>query len=395
MSGNPFTYPAWDLTTMTQLDSLPYTGVRFGQVLNQPGSWGGSLPLVDPRVKALDYLDSSRTGRTLLCVDYLGVVVWGGILWTRKYDSETKVLTVGAQEVGSYFTRRLQAADYTTTWQAGGDPMAIAEQVVSDAQAAAGGLIAGGIALTLNPAGSGQSVAASYPATQLQTVDQIVSTLAQMGYTFGFDYSFDVAYLPGTKTPGVTLNFWYPRKGRLAEQSQIVILAKDTVKWTYDEDSTGQATSINVSASGGANLAPITAQETLPGYPLLEAAISHSDVNTEAVLANLAVADLAAAAYPVTTPTIAIPVPLPDGSGNVNPAHLKFGDFTLGDDLIFRIDPVAGGGMNTDPRFPNGMSFEWRINNWTCTVADKGVSTILFDLGVPPVFQIPPLQPPL
>ncbi len=396
MVGNPFTYPAWDLTTMTQLDSLPYAGVTFGEALNQPGPWQGSLLLTDPRIRTLSYLDSSRTGRTLLCVDLAGVLVWGGIIWTRRYQKSTKLMQVGAQEIGSYFQQRLQANDYTATWNGGADPMLIAQTVIADAQAMAGGSIAGGVTLTLNPAtGSGQSVSASYPGTQLQTVDQIVSTLAQMGYTLGFDYSFDVAYLPGTRTPGVTMNIWYPRQGRSADRSGIVLLSQDTIDWTYDEDSTKQATTIWETGSGTGNLQPIEASATLPGYPLLEQTFSRSDVNTESILANVALNDLGLSCYPITTPTIAIPVPVPDAQGRPDPTRLGFGDFGLGDDLLFRVDPVAGGGLNTDPRFPNGLYFEWRINNWTCTVADKGVSTILFDLGVPPVNTIPPPQPPL
>ena len=41
------------------------------------------------------------------------------------------------------------------------------------------------------------------------------------------------------------------------------------------------------------------------------------------------------------------------------------------------------------------MWFEWRMTNWTCTVGDKGLSTILFDLGTPPLATVPPPAPPL
>lgn len=403
MAGNPFTYPAWDLLTMTQLDSLPYVDVQFGEAQNQPGSWSGSLPLADPRVQQgsvgapLNWADSSRTGRTLLCVDLGGVLVWGGIVWTRQYKDSDRILRVGAAEVGSYFTQRIQAADYSATWAVPTDPMTIAKKVVQDAQGVTSGSIAGGIQFVLNPvAGSGQTVSVSYPGTQLSTVESIVSALSQMGYTFGFDYSFDVQYIAGTKTPQVTMNIWYPRQGRTADQTGIVLMHKDVIDFTYDEDSTKQASSIFESGGGGGGIQPIELTLVLPGYPLLEASITHSDVSSEAVLANIAVGDSGLLAWPVTTPTLTIPVPLPDPVTRVtNPARLTFGGFVLGDDIIHRIDPVAGGGENVCPRFPNGYRFEWRIVGWTCGVPSKGLPTILLDLGLPPSTTLPPIQPPL
>lgn len=381
---------------MVELDSLPYTGVSFGEVLNQPGPWSGSVPLADPRVQALGWADASRPSRTLLCVDVGGVLVWGGIIWTRLYDDGDKLLKVGAQEVGSYFQQRIQAADYTSTWTAGADPMVIARTVVTDAQNVAHGSIGGGVTFVLNPVGgSGQSVVASFPGTQLGTVQSIVDQLAGMGYTFGFDYSFDVSYIAGTKIPAITMNIWYPRKGRTAAASGIVIEHKDTIGFTYPEDGTKQANSIF--ESGGQGTTTIELTTVVPGYPLLEATLSRGDIVSETVLSNSAFNDAGLLVWPLVTPTLTIPVPLPDpATGVADPAHLTFGGFTLGDNLIHRIDPVTvNQGVNACPRFPNGASFEWRINQWTCTVADKGVSTILFDLGVPPTTVLPSPQPPL
>ena len=393
--GNPFLYPAFDLTSMVALDALPYVACQFGQTLNAPGSWTGSLPIADPSVRSLAYLDSSRTGRTLLCVDLGGVLVWGGIIWTRRYQESAKRLQVGAMEIGSYFAQRLQALDYSTSFSAGADPMTIAKTVLTDATAVS--TIAGGITVTLNPAGgSGQTVAASYPGTQLQTIESIVSNLSQMGYTLGFDYSFDVAYLPGTKTPGVTMNIWYPRQGRTAAASQIVITNKDSLDFTYDEDSTKQANEITETGSGTGGLQPVKVSASTSGYPLLQTAISHADVNDLGILSNMAFGDLEQLCWPVTTPTITLPVPTPDPvTGVVAPEHLGLGQFGLGDDLIWRIDPVAGGGENTSPRFPNGMNFEWRITNWTVVVPEAGVPTLVFDLSIPPINTVPPTAPPL
>src|SRR6202035_3934559 len=250
MIGNPFTYSAFDLTTAAALDALPYQGVSFGRIMNQPGPFTGTLPITDERVQSFDWQDATRPGRTALFVDYLGALVWGGIIWTRGYQKTKPVLPIGAMEFGSYFQHRLQAFDYSTTFAAGADPMTVAQTVLTDAMAK--GTVLGGITLTLNPAGGegGNQVAPSYPGTSLQTIDSICQTLSQMGYTFGFDYSFDVAYLPGTKTPGITLNIWYPRMGLTADRTQIVVMVRDTLDYGYPEDATQQADSVTETGSG-------------------------------------------------------------------------------------------------------------------------------------------------
>lgn len=396
MLGSPFSYLSWDLMNVRQLDALPFTQVTFGEHMNQPGAWAGSLPLADPRVQAMNWRQSTLESRTALFVDFLGQLVWGGIIWTTNYNKAdpTRSLKVAASTFGSYFRARLQAKDYSTTWAAGADPMLVAQQVLADAQAK--GTVFGGIALVLNPAGGGGGprVAPSYPGTSLQTIESIVTTLSQMGYQFGFDYSFDCAYVPGTSTPAVTMNFWYPRQGRTYAQSQLVVLGQDCVDYTYPVDGTQQATSITETGSGTGAVQPAAASTNLPGYPLLERTIARSFVTDEGTLANCAIGDLGLYCYPVVTPTVTIPVTMPDAAGNISPGTIRFGDWRLGDDVLWRIDPVAGGGMNTDPRFPDGMESEWRINSWTCTVAMKGVSTVLFDLSTPPLQTIPPPQPP-
>ncbi|MGP0048505.1 MAG: hypothetical protein ACLPZR_06585 [Solirubrobacteraceae bacterium] len=410
MTGNPFTYPCWDLVAGEPIDSIPYGNVQFGAPLNQPGSWSGQVSLAALASAALreaalagtgpqfSYKRATSCSNTLLCVDFCGQLVWGGILWTSSYDSSdpAKLLKMGATETGSYLAQRLQTYDYSATWAAGLDPMFIAQQVIEDALSK--GTINGGITLTLNPAGgeSGPQITPSYPGTALQTIDSIVSILSQMGYMAGFDYSFDVAYLPGSTTPGITMNLWYPRKGRTAAQSQLVLLSSDCT-FTYPIDGTQQATSITETGSGVGSITPATASETLPGYPLLQRTFSRSQINDDQTLAAVTIGDLGLYAYPVVTPTFTVPVTMPDPKTGLVPptAPLQFGTFDRGDNFIWRVDPIDAPGQNTDPYFPYGCQFEFRINSWQCNVADKGLSTIVLTAGIPPISTIPPPLPPL
>lgn len=411
--GSPFTYLARDLLTWEPLDTLPYTSVSFGRALDQHGSWKGSLPLAKmydatTGTYLFDWKDATRPSRTALFVDLEGTLVWGGIIWKPSYDSSdpTDSLQISATEFGSYFQHRLQAEDYGTIWEAGEDPMKVAKRVIENAleQEAAEGVFSADpnyghvtgskIPVVLNPAaGSGQSVVVSYPGTSLQTIESIVSTLTQMGYGTGFDVSYDVAYLPGTKVPAVTINLWWPLKGRNAAETGIVVLGRDTVKWTYPEDGEQQGT--EVVETGGSGTTAETGESKPAGYPLLQKVQARSQITTNEQLAEIAIGDLALYEYPSVTPSIILPVGLPASER----ATLRLGEFDVGDRMIFRIDPVTPNGFgvageNTSPRFPEGMEHEWRIAAWTCVPKDTGLSTVQLDLGVAPLMATNPPPPP-
>lgn len=398
-STSPFTYIARDLLTWAPLDPLPYREVGFGRVLDQQGTWKGALPLADERVQRFDWKAATQPSRTALFVDLNGTLVWGGIIWAQPdYDSTdpTHKLQVTAMEFGSYFPRRLQAEDYASLWETGEDPMKAARRVIEDAMAyelaeGPGNITGAAIPIVLNPVGgSGQSIPQSYPGSSLQTVDSIVSTLTQMGFGAGFDISWDVVYLPGTKTPAVTGNLWYPLKGRTAQESGIVVLGKEA-RWKWPVDGTQQANAVTETGTSGLQE---TASSKVPGYPLLQKTTSRTQVTGGALLAEIALGDLALSEYPTVSPTLILPLPLP-GTPAAERCGLALGEFDVGDRMIFRVDPVAAGGGNTSPRFPEGMEYEWRINSFSVGVADSGLATLQLDLGMPPLGYVPAKQPPI
>ena len=635
--GNPFTYPAWDAVTVTELDDLPYTNVQFGRIVNTPGPFAGNVQLSDPGVQKLKYLASSVPGRTLVGVEFLGGLVWLGMIWTRKYTRKGTNMLIGAQELGSWLAQRVQAADYTSTWADGADPMVIAQQMVADmlavgticgtwtsvlnpasttspAQAQSypangtyswtcppgvtsisvvatgagggaggassaqypgggggGGESAGNTALTVVPGdvytivvgaggagggsnangvaggnttfalggttlitanggaggvkggsasggaggspgsgstnpwhwpggygggggghrqcgggggssaglsaagnnggvgglgsglggaapyggcpggngdngsgpqcprgaagggggggstinggapgapgpdgalaisyvatnpGSGQSLIVSYPITQMQTIMALLTLLVQMGYSYGFDYTIDTKYSPGTRTPVVTINFWWPRCGQY-NPTMISIDIANATDFEYLEDATKQAWSMTEKGGGSGGIEPVTEQATqvaAAGWPLLEAVTSRAQVNTTEVLTNIAKGDLSIKAWPVTTPTVTVPIALPNTEGVLNPDALQFDQLTIGDDMQLVIDPVplnAAGqpvyGINNDPRFPAGMNFTWRNTNWTAQIPKGGMPVFVLALAVPPAVSTNPTQPP-
>jgi hypothetical protein len=119
------------------------------------------------------------------------------------------------------------------------------------------------------------------------------------------------------------------------------------------------------------------------------------------MLTGIANGDLQLLQNPTSIMTITCPLNL---TGTAAAGSVLLSEFTTGDGVITRIDPATTSELGTpvfgpanDPRFPAGLDFEWRINQWLATVNDSGVSTIAFTLGIPPVDPDlgPPTPPPL
>jgi hypothetical protein len=411
--GNPFIYRLYDLTTLTYLGRLPFTGVSFGRSLNQPGPFQGTLNIADPQVQALAWRSLTLEARTLCVPELYGTPLGAWEIWASQYqESGRGPMAIQGADVASYFQERNQAYDYTSTWNtpASGDPMSIMAQLFIDAIAQPGGNPMGltSSSVVLNPSTgspSGAQVSVSYPASSLQQVDSMEQTLSQMGYGTGPDYSFDVAYQPGTKIPVITINIWSPTRGRTVQQSSLQVERRQLMDFYYPVNGKVMGNNITEAGSGTGGAQPVTInlQSETPGYPLYDKSFVHTQVNTDSALEGVAFGDASLYAWPAANPWIKIPVVLPDAFGNLDPAvPPQLGTFDIGDNLEWNIDPVTIGptgeprwGENNSPRFPTGFQFEFRIQDWVCNVSDKGVSYVTLDLAIPATNALPPTQPPL
>ena len=392
------TYLCCDLMTGTRLGHLPLSKVSFGSKLNGAGQFSAQLPLGDPRLQDVDPIAATHPARTAIYVDIDGSLVWGGIIWTRRYDRSTRTLSLSGAEMWSYFAHRHQAADYTKP-PAGGvywsahpaDPQKIAMQLIHDALLVGNSALAG---MPLNVAGaltpSGDWVSPTYPVTQRQTLSAMVSMLADMGFPVGFDFAIDVAYAAGV--PTLAMNFSQPRRGRTVAQSGLVLSVQQAVQFTYPEDGTSCANTVfeMATGAGGSAVEAIWVGTGASGYPLLSNVVSHAGLtnggttpNAAGMLEAIATGDLALTAYPPVAPAVTVPL---FGTPTI-------GDYITGDDVRVIVPRYTGIGEVPDERFPGGMDFEFRITQWDATIADEGMSTVAFTLGIPP--SEVPTQPPL
>lgn len=100
-----YRYFLTDLLSNTLISEVPFKNVNYERVNRRAGSFSGSIPFVEA-TKGLDLYEATMPGRTGIYVIRNGVCVWGGILWSRSYNVDSKELSVEASEFTSYFYHR-------------------------------------------------------------------------------------------------------------------------------------------------------------------------------------------------------------------------------------------------------------------------------------------------
>ena len=354
-----YRYLAADLITNTILAELPLSGARFDLRLNGAGSLTAQLMITDPKVAALPFLAATEPGRTALYVDRDGVLLWGGIIWTRRSSGDR--LELGGLEFESYFSRRLITTDAVFTAV---DQLTIARSLISTAQGVSGG----NIAVNLDSSTSGVLRDRTYNGYELKPVLESLQQLSAVDN--GFDYAIDVAYVAGAPTR--TLNLGYPRRGTQAASSGFMFEYPGNVQsYVWPEDSTSQATTSYATGAGtGPGQLRASSSRTdliTAGYPLLEGKFSYIDVVVQSTLQAHAAGDVKALGTPIVVPQITV-------RADLDPV---VGSYIVGDELRLRItdDRFAGTSIAT------GIDTYKRITAIAVTPPGSGAETVTLTLG--------------
>ena len=355
-----------DLVTNQVLAELPLTAVNFTQMLNSAGTLTASLILTDASEQTLNVINATVPARTALYVDRNGVLVWGGVLWSRHYSSEDQHLTLAAREFESYFERRIIN---TTQAFAGTDQFTIAQTLVSQAQAATNGNI--GVVVPNNT--SGVTINRVYYNYELKSVYQAILDLSRGGLNgvtqYGFDFNINVAYdTNGNPTKTFVLASKLGTRYSASNQSAPLFEfpAGNVISYEYPEDGTVAANKVYVTGAGS-QITPNTYTDTTKlsaGWPLLEDVANYGDIVDQNLLSSLAVAQTNAVGYPPTTLKIVAPP-------YVDPV---FGTYNVGDDVRVRI---------ADDRFPNGVDTIYRLVAVTVTPGETSGERVTLTLTLP------------
>jgi hypothetical protein len=353
-----------NLSDDTVIAELPLTGVGFTQQLNQAGTFSGHILLSG--VNSYDFnIDASTIpGKCAVYVDRDGILVWGGVIWARQYNSTSQTLTVTAREWISYFEHRRITADVEFN---NIDQLVISKTLIENAQAAT----YGNINVGYNSEGqttSGILVDRTYYNYELKSVFQAIQDLSRQ--SDGFDFHIDVAYDGITGLPTKYFNTYFPRSGLVYSAGDIdvpvfIFPAGNMVEYEYPEDGAAVANSIYALGAGSNEGKLISNAQDAPkfaeGWALLENVANYSDITDQTVLDNLATAQVIANSYPPVVLRVVVPA-------FENPV---FGTYEIGDDARVIIQ---------DNRFPTGLDEIYRLVGISVQPGENGPERVTLTL---------------
>lgn len=331
-----------DLRTNQIIAELPLTGVNATQQLNSAGTATGHLLLSGLNAAGANVLTATTPARNALYIDRDGVLVWGGIVWNRAYNSDTQQLTITAREFESYFERRRIT---TTQVFSNQDQFTVVNTLVNNMQAVTGG----DIGIVVPSVTSGTLVTKVFYQYEYKSVMSAIQDLSRA--TTGFDFTIQVAY-DANGNPTKTLSLNAPRSGYVYSSTDpnafvLQFPAGNVISYEYPEEGASTANTlyaIGMGYSDGKFLATATDPNAVlsQGWPVLEDTVSYSDVYNQSLLNTLAAGKLAA----VATPPVVVKVTVPP---YVDPV---FGSYKVGDDMRLLI---------RDDLFPSGLDTVYRL----------------------------------
>jgi hypothetical protein len=357
-----------DLRTNDILAELPLTRVSFTQVLNSAGSFQGTILGSDARELGYDITASTEPARTAIYVDRDGVLIWGGVIWLRTWDSDSQHFTFQAREFMSYFERRRITDTYVYEDE---DQLFVAQDLINIAQAVTGGDI--GLVVPNNT--SGVLVTRVYFDYERKDFAGAIKDLSNQ--QDGFDVNVDVAYDTNLE-PRKYLRTDYPQRGITYDATNpdalVFEFPGNVVLYEWPDDG-AQVANTMYGIGPNSNEAKILATAVSPtnqiaaGWPLLEDTVSYTDQYDPDLLYQQTLGEVTARQVSVVTPKIVIPAY----------AEPVLGSYKTGDECLLRI---------TDDRFPAdgsgfGLSEVYRIVSISVEPGEDGPERVTLVLTPP------------
>ncbi len=309
-----WTYQLADLRTGAVTADIELTGARISQRLNAAGTMNGTWAVPNDWAGTPPYI-LTTPARTMGIALRDGVPIFGGILWTRRPDSDKQSIELGFSDWFSYFDSRFVLPLYTpdgTTAQvsqlsttfAQVEQNEIARQLLAQAQSHTGG----DLGIVADTTTSGILRDRTYAGHELVDVGTALKQLAEV--IDGPDIAFGVS--PELDTNGrivKTMRIGNPRLGQEGT-AHVFELGANVTSYTWPSDGTRMVTRQYASGEGieaGQLIAVAEMTERYSdGWPNLEQEASFNTVSQDATLLEHAAAELRRNWLPVVTPTITV-----------------------------------------------------------------------------------------
>lgn len=339
-----YRYLICDLLTNEVNLEVPCYGVSYGREINKASDGTFSINLDRTDYSNQDVIDATVPGKTVMYIDRGGKLIWGGIVWSRTYQAQAKVLSYTMQTFESFFYKCVISPSLLYTDR---DQRNILCELLLDAQQ--GNQTDLGVTLpTGYPFTGGTIRSVNFYKYDNWTYGKAFDYLAE--YDEGLDWTIDV-YYDGNGVPRKRLLVDDMLGAESIVNKGLVFEYPGNISNYYwpENASRGAVTMYGVGAGEGTAQLRTSwenADLLLAGFPNLQDIYINQDVSIAATLLTQTrqAADLAR--IPITVPTIQID---PDKEPQI-------GSWAIGDTARLVIQ---------DPRFPEGKDTSVRILGYT------------------------------
>lgn len=313
-----YTYATYDLHTNSILAEVPFENVSYSHKLSKAGTASMSMP-VNPTTLKMGIKNSTVPGKTGVYIFRDDEIMWGGILWKRMYESQSRSVRFECETFESYFYHRFQSM--VLGWE-DVDQLTMARSYALQA--------AGDIGIDVDETLSGVNRYHNSFNYEFKTLGSEIDELA--GLFNGFDWNVRV-YIDEMGILRRRLVWGYPQLGVSAANTTMLFEYPGAIRgYTTTEDAARSGNRV-FAIGGGQGLDQIyyeaRDQQMLDnGWPLLEISTAYKDVFIPSELAARALQDL----HRLRTPVALISANV---SGSADP---KLGSYFPGDYARFAIE---------------------------------------------------------
>jgi hypothetical protein len=350
-----YRYYTTDILTEDVLGDLPLYQVQPDRVLSGIGTLTGKLKLGTGIFLDQDLKVASQPGRVALYMERDGVIIWGGIIWGRKYNSNEKAYDIIAQSWESIFDHVPMLDDIILETY---DQQVVFKTIITLMQLQPYNNF--NLDLSQIPTDGNVIRSTLFAGYEYHMVSEAINQLIQADN--GFDYTIDIVPSAFQDQPDKVIRTGYPRLGTDSEVS-FWDYPGGIQSYTWNESASSGGTmfaGLGEGAGVDQKRAVTPAQDLLDqGYPAWWVVRSNPFLTTDAEISTFTAAQRDRYKMPVGSP-----------------------EFTLKSDRIPEFTEWQALGNNfsvyiQDERFPTGQLITSRMIGWTLQVESQDQAEVL------------------
>lgn len=343
-----YRYYTGDLLTGDPLAELPLYGVFMNKRKSTPGDFTGTFRLDSGRYLDTELMAGTNPGKAAIFCERDGQLIWGGIIWSRTYSSNSKTAQITARTFESLWDH---VALEEHTIQQNVEQSVIFEDLIDQVQAQAGNNF-GLLKDTPFPT-TGIKRTVLVPGYEYHYAQEVVNEV--VGVDEGLEYVIDVEPSGTVDQPNKIIRVAYPLLHQNVNTLYYDYPGMIKQYWFPESAAQGGVKFVGLGAGAGINVirAVVTdGDRVAQGYPSWWRVRSYKHIGTKAQIADRTRRDMTDYRIPVSFPTFEIKPDVGAGFTEWN---------NVGAPIRVRIE---------DPRFPDGQVITSRIVGWELQPGD-------------------------